>query len=82
MTHRPNILLLFTDQQRFDTIAALGNPYIQTPTLDRLVAEGTSFTSAYTPSPVCIAARCSLILGQYAHQTGCTAEAQHGRGLA
>lgn len=73
MTHRPNILLLFTDQQRFDTIAALGNPYIQTPTLDRLVAEGTSFTSAYTPSPVCIAARCSLILGQYAHQTGCTA---------
>ena len=53
--------------------AALGNPYIQTPALDSLVAEGTSFTSTYTASPVCIAARCSLVLGQYAHQTGCTA---------
>lgn len=73
MSRPCNILLLFTDQQRADTIAALGNPYIQTPTLDRLVAEGTSFTSCYTPSPVCIAARCSLVLGQYAHQTGCTA---------
>ncbi len=72
MPTRPNILLLFTDQQRFDTIAALGNPYIQTPALDSLVAEGTSFTSAYCPSPVCMASRCSLLLGQYAHQTGCT----------
>jgi len=68
---RPNILLLMTDQQRFDTIAALGNPLIQTPTLDRLVREGTSFTSAYCPSPVCMASRCSLLLGQYPHQTGC-----------
>lgn len=73
MARKPNILLLFTDQQRWDTIHALGNPYIQTPFLDRLVAEGTSFTSAYTPSPVCVAARCSLVLSQWAHQTGCTA---------
>lgn len=72
MADRPNILLLYTDQQRFDTIAALGNPYIQTPVLDRIVAEGTSFPSAYCPSPVCMASRCSLLLGQYAHQTGCT----------
>jgi len=73
MPDRPNILLLFTDQQRYDTIAALGNPYIQTPALDSLAREGVSFTSAYTPSPVCIAARCSLLLGQWPHQTGCTA---------
>ena len=72
MPDRPNVLLLYTDQQRFDTIRALGNPYIQTPTLDRLVAEGTSFTSAYCASPVCIASRCSMILSQWAHQTGCT----------
>jgi arylsulfatase A-like enzyme len=70
---RPNILLLFTDQQRADTIGALGNPVIQTPALDSLVREGTSFTSAYTPAPVCVAARCSLLLGQWPHQTGCTA---------
>lgn len=72
MADRPNVLLLFTDQQRFDTIRALGNPYIQTPTLDALVTEGTTFTSAYCASPVCIASRCSLILSQWAHQTGCT----------
>lgn len=71
MPKSPNILLLMTDQQRFDTVAALGNPIIQTPALDRLVAEGTSFTSAYCPSPVCVASRCSFLLGQWPHQTGC-----------
>lgn len=68
---RPNILLIFTDQQRADTIHAAGNPVIKTPNLDRLVNEGTTFTSAYTPSPVCVPARCSLIYGQYPHNTGC-----------
>lgn len=68
----PNILLIMTDQQRFDTIGALGNPLIQTPALDRLVRDGTSFTSAYCPSPVCMASRCSLLLGEYPHRTGCT----------
>jgi arylsulfatase len=67
----PNILLLFTDQQRYDTIAALGNPVMVTPALDRLVRQGTAFTSAYTPSPVCVAARCSLLYGQHPHHTGC-----------
>lgn len=68
---RPNVLLVFTDQQRFDTVGALGNPVIRTPHLDRLVREGAAFTSAYTPSPVCVAARCSLIYGQYPYHTGC-----------
>ena len=67
---RPNILLFFTDQQRFDTIGALGNPVIKTPNLDRLAREGTAFTSAYTCSPVCISARCSLIHGLYPMRTG------------
>ena len=71
MTTQPNILFLFTDQQRFDTIAALGNPIIKTPTLDRLVHEGTTFTHCYTPSPVCVAARSALVTGMPAHQTGC-----------
>ena len=71
MAKQPNIILLMTDQQRFDTIGALGNPIIQTPGLDRIVREGTSFTSAYCPSPVCVASRCSFLLGQWPHQTGC-----------
>lgn len=72
MAKQPNILFLMTDQQRFDTIRALGNPIIQTPTLDRIVREGTSYTSAYCPSPVCVASRCSFLLGQWPHETGCT----------
>jgi arylsulfatase len=71
MMKQPNILLLFTDQQRFDTIAALGNPVIKTPALDRLVNEGTSFERCYTPSPVCVAARCALMTGFPPHKTGC-----------
>jgi choline-sulfatase len=67
---RPNILLVFTDQQRADTLGAL-NPVMRTPVMDRLCAEGTTFTRAYTPVPVCVPARCSLIFGQYAHNTGC-----------
>lgn len=69
---RPNILLLFTDQQRWDTIHAGGNPVIKTPNLDRLVREGVLFSNAFTASPVCVSARCSLIHGQYPHRTGCT----------
>ena len=72
MAKQPNILYLMTDQQRFDTIGALGTPIIQTPALDRIVQDGTSFTSAYCPSPVCVASRCSFLLGQWPHQTACT----------
>lgn len=67
----PNILLLFTDQQRHDTIAALGNPLIRTPALDRLVREGTAFERCYTPAPVCVAARCALMTGLPPRVTGC-----------
>ena len=70
MPSRPNILFVFTDQQRADTLGAF-NPAIRTPVMDRLCAEGTAFTKAYTPVPVCVPARCSLIFGQYAHKTAC-----------
>jgi len=68
---KPNILLFFTDQQRADTIAALGNPVIQTPHMDRLCREGVSFGRAFTPSPVCVPARCSMFYGVYPHKSGC-----------
>jgi arylsulfatase A-like enzyme len=50
---KPNILLILTDQQRWDTMAAAGNACMKTPNLDRLVRESTLFSSAYTPAPVC-----------------------------
>ncbi len=71
MPSRPNILFLITDQQRHDTIAALGNPVIRTPALDRLATGGTAFTRAMTPSPECVPARCCFTHGQYPAQTGC-----------
>ncbi len=63
--NRPNILWYCTDQQRFDTIGALGNPHVQTPTLDQLVRDGVSFTRAYCQSPICTPSRASIMTGQY-----------------
>jgi arylsulfatase len=68
---RPNILHIFTDQQRHDTIGVLGNPIIKTPAFDKIARAGIAFTSAYSPSPVCISARCSMIFGQYPQNTKC-----------
>lgn len=68
---RPNILLIYTDQQRFDTIRALGNSRISTPHLDRLTREGVAFTHATTPSPVCLANRWSLHSGQWTDTHRC-----------
>jgi arylsulfatase A-like enzyme len=61
----PNILLYCTDQQRFDTIRALDNPHVATPTIDRLVAEGVAFTHAYCQSPICTPSRSSFMTGMY-----------------
>jgi len=65
---RPNILFLFTDDQRFDTIGALGNTDIHTPTLDAIAADGTAFTNAYimggTCGAVCMPSRAMLHTGR------------------
>ncbi len=74
---KPNILLLFTDQQRFDTIAACGFDHMLTPNLDRLVRDGCYFRNAYTPNPVCIPARHNLITGLTARFHGYSDNMQH-----
>ena len=63
MAERPNVLLMMCDQQRFDTIAALGNAHIYTPNMDRLVRRGISFTQGYSTCPVCVAARVTIRTG-------------------
>lgn len=70
---KPNILHIFTDQLRFDAIGANGNPVVRTPNLDRLAQMGVNYRNAYTPSPVCVAARCSMITGCYPTKTQCFA---------
>ena len=70
MTDRPNIIFFITDQQRFDTIQALGFPYMDTPNLDRLVREGVAFSNCFVTAPSCGPARASLFTGYYPHTTG------------
>ena len=64
-SRRPNILWYCTDQQRFDTIGALGNPYVRTATIDGLVESGVAFTTTYCQSPICTPSRSSFLTGMY-----------------
>ena len=64
----PNILLLMTDQQRWDAMGCSGD-WVQTPHLDRIAGEGIRFTNCVTTSPVCIPTRLSLATGLYPHNT-------------
>jgi arylsulfatase A-like enzyme len=69
-TQPPNILLLHTDQQRYDAIGALGGDHVMTPNLDRMVADGLTFTQAQTSSPFCMPARHDLLTGASARHHG------------
>jgi choline-sulfatase len=67
---RPNVLLVMTDQQRFDTINALGHEHVHTPNLDRLVERGVAYTNAYSPAPICVPARHVVRTGSDPCRTG------------
>lgn len=69
---RPNILLITSDQQHYNTLGVT-NPEIQTPALDRMAREGTRYTRAYCPNPTCSPTRASLITGLYPSSHGCWA---------
>jgi arylsulfatase len=66
----PNIILIITDQQRFDTVGALGAPYARTPHLDRLAREGIAFTDCFVAGASCAPSRASLFSGSYPHTAG------------
>lgn len=61
---RPNILMIMTDQQRWDSLGCYGANWVQTPALDRLASEGTLFEHCYTNNPICTPARNSLLTGK------------------
>jgi arylsulfatase A-like enzyme len=62
---RPNILLIHSDQHRFDCVGVNGHPLVRTPHMDRLATEGMNFTHAFCPIPLCVPERCSLLTGQW-----------------
>jgi len=70
MSTRPNIVFILTDQQRYDTIAALGFDHMITPNLDRLAQRGVAFENMYITSPSCAPSRASLFTGTYPHTNG------------
>jgi arylsulfatase len=70
---RPNILLLYADDWRHDTLGAAGHPIVQTPHLDRLAREGVRFSRAYVTTSICGVSRASLFTGQWMSRHGNTA---------
>lgn len=70
MNNKLNVILVLSDQQRYDSLGAHGNPMRITPQLDRMASYGTDFDLAITPNPVCAPARSSLLTGKYPTKTG------------
>ena len=62
---RPNILLIMTDQQRYDSLGCYGIDAIPTPNLDKLAAEGVMFENCYSNNPVCTPSRASIFTGKF-----------------
>ena len=69
---RPNILIFYTDQQRWDALGANGNGEIRTPNLDALAARGMNFSRHFVQNPVCMPSRVSMLSGQYPSTLGIT----------
>ena len=69
--NKPNILYIFTDQQRWDTSGLHGNPLQLMPNFDRMAQMGTHLANTFTPQPVCGPARSCVQTGMYATQSGC-----------
>ena len=65
-----NLLFILSDQHCARDAGFMGHAQVQTPHLDALAAAGTTFTTAYTPCPICVPARAALATGKYAHQLG------------
>ena len=68
---KPNIVFIFSDQQRWDTVGAYGQKLPVTPNIDALAAAGVRFRHSFTCQPVCGPARACLMTGRYATETGC-----------
>lgn len=67
---RPNVLVILTDDQRWDAMSCAGNRMIQTPNIDRLAREGVRFANVFVTTSLCSPSRASLLSGRYARQHG------------
>lgn len=69
MSKKPNIVFVFSDQHNASVMGCEGDPYIKTPNLDKLASKGVRLTNCYSPSPLCVPCRTSLLTGRMPHQT-------------
>ncbi len=66
----PNIIFILSDDHRWDHMGCMGHPFIQTPAMDRLAAEGVLFENAFVTTSLCSPSRASFLTGTYAHTHG------------
>jgi arylsulfatase A-like enzyme len=67
---RPNVVLIITDDQRWDALSCTGNPHLKTPNIDRLANEGAKFQNAFCTTSLCSPSRASMLSGLYGHRHG------------
>jgi N-acetylglucosamine-6-sulfatase len=67
---RPNIVLIITDDQRFDSLRCTGHRFVETPNIDRLAAEGLVWENAFVVTPLCAPSRATILTGQMTHVHG------------
>ncbi|MFX0083603.1 MAG: sulfatase [Candidatus Hodarchaeota archaeon] len=70
MSEKPNIIYIFSDQHRGDTLGCVGHPSVITPNLDKLAREGVIYTNCFTNSPLCMPARATMMTGRYVCEHG------------
>jgi N-acetylglucosamine-6-sulfatase len=68
----PNVVIIITDDQRWDCLGCAGHPHLKTPHLDRLAREGVRFKNAFCTTSLCSPSRASILSGVYAHRHGVT----------
>lgn len=66
-TPHPNILVIYTDDQRWDSLSLAGHPFLKTPNIDRIGKEGALFNQSFVTAPSCSPSRASFLSGQYSH---------------
>jgi len=66
-TNRPNVVVIMTDDQRWDCMSCEGHPFLETPNMDRIAEEGARFANMFVTTSLCSPSRASFLSGLYAH---------------
>lgn len=67
---KPNIIFVFADQLRYDSLGCSGNSVVKTPNIDKLAEQGIVYDKAFSSCPICSPYRAQILSGQYNHRNG------------